>query len=75
VACDYTLIGEELYAASAYLSREPKLLSTLKGSDYMKVVIIFLLLLGGAVETSYHLTHPAVDLSVESTFKSWFTTQ
>ena len=75
VACDYTLIGEELYAASAYLSREPKLLSTLKGSDFMKVVIIVLLLLGGVVETSYHLTHPTVDLSVESTFKSWFTTQ
>ena len=75
VACDYTLIGEELYAASAYLSREPKLLSTLKGSDYMKVVIIFLLLIGGAIETSYHLTHPATELSVESSFKSWFATQ
>ena len=75
VACDYTLIGEELYAASAYLSREPKLLSTLKGSDYMKVVIIFLLLVGAAVETSYHLTHPTVELSVESAFKNWFATQ
>src|SRR5262249_39596701 len=40
VACDYTLIGEELYAASAYLSREPRLLSTLKGSDYMKGALI-----------------------------------
>ena len=29
VACDYTLIGEELYAASAYLGREPVLLGTL----------------------------------------------
>ncbi len=29
--CDYTLIGEELYAASAYLSREPMLLGSLKG--------------------------------------------
>ena len=27
--CDYTLIGEELYAASAYLSREPVQLGTL----------------------------------------------
>ncbi len=32
-ACDYTLIGEELFAASAYLSREPKLLGSLKGQD------------------------------------------
>ena len=34
--CDYTLIGEELYAASAYLNREPMLLGTLKAQDYFK---------------------------------------
>jgi hypothetical protein len=45
-ACDYTLIGEELYAASAYLSREPKLLGSLKGSDLAKVVFGVLILLG-----------------------------
>ncbi|GAH92313.1 unnamed protein product, partial [marine sediment metagenome] len=33
-ACDYTLIGEELYAASAYLSHEPLLLGSLKAQDY-----------------------------------------
>jgi len=47
VACDYTLIGEELFAASAYLSREPKLLGALKGSDYTKAIILFILILGG----------------------------
>ncbi|HTI50244.1 MAG TPA: DUF6754 domain-containing protein, partial [Planctomycetaceae bacterium] len=30
-ACDYTLIGEELFAASAYLSGEPDQLGSLKG--------------------------------------------
>lgn len=44
-ACDYTLIGEELYAASAYLSREPLLLGALKGQDYGKALIIIVLLL------------------------------
>ncbi len=39
-ACDYTLIGEELYAASAYLSREPLLLGSLVGQDYGKLVIM-----------------------------------
>ncbi len=38
-ACDYTLIGEELYAASAYISRNPTLLATLKSQDYSKLVI------------------------------------
>ena len=44
-ACDYTLIGEELYAASAYLSREPLLLGTLKAQDYLKGIFIALLAL------------------------------
>lgn len=46
VACDYTLIGEELYAASAYLGREPKLLGTLKAQDAFKLCFLGVLLLG-----------------------------
>ncbi len=46
VACDYTLIGEELYAASAYLSREPILLGSLKAQDYGKAAIIVISILG-----------------------------
>jgi hypothetical protein len=48
-ACDYTLIGEELYAASAYLSREPLLLGSLKGQDYGKMVILLTLVVGSAL--------------------------
>lgn len=46
VACDYALIGEEFYAASAYLSRAPKLIGVLKGTDWMKVLLIALMLAG-----------------------------
>jgi hypothetical protein len=45
-ACDYTLMGEELYAASSYLSHEPLLLGGLKGQDFVKLIIIFALLIG-----------------------------
>jgi len=45
-ACDYTLIGEELYAASAYLSREPKLLGSLKAQDWAKVIVAALMIAG-----------------------------
>ncbi len=48
-ACDYTLIGEELYAASAYISREPILLGAIKGEDAGKVIIVFLLIVGSLV--------------------------
>jgi hypothetical protein len=44
--CDYTLIGEELYAASAYLAREPLLLGSLKGQDVGKMFLTIMLLLG-----------------------------
>jgi hypothetical protein len=39
-ACDYTLIGEEMFAASSYLSKDPVLLGSIKGEDAAKVVII-----------------------------------
>ncbi len=45
-ACDYTLIGEELYAASAYLAREPLLLGALKAQDILKGLAMLWLLLG-----------------------------
>lgn len=44
-SCDYTLIGEELYAASAYLSREPLLLGTLKAQDYGKLLFMICMIL------------------------------
>ena len=49
-ACDYTLIGEELFAASAYLSREPMLLGSLKGQDYGKVMIFGAIVIGVILE-------------------------
>ena len=50
--CDYTLMGEELYAASAYLSREPRLLGSLRGQDVGKAVLILLLLAGTVLSTA-----------------------
>ena len=45
-ACDYTLIGEEFFAASAYLSEKPELIGGVKGQDMIKVFIIGLILFG-----------------------------
>jgi Domain of unknown function (DUF6754) len=44
VACDYTLIGEELYAAGAYMGGDPKLTGGLKGQDWNKAVAIAVIL-------------------------------
>ncbi len=53
--CDYTLIGEELYAASAYLAREPLQIGTLKAVDYLKFLILFLVI-SGAILSTFHLS-------------------
>jgi len=50
-ACDYTLLGEELFAASAYLSGEPHQLGSLKGQDAGKVLAGLLLTAGCVVAT------------------------
>lgn len=56
VACDYTMIGEEFFATSAYLSREPMLVGTLKASDAMKVIIIVFLILGTILASAGNTT-------------------
>ena len=45
-ACDYTLIGEEFFAASAYLSQKPDLLGIVKGQDIIKLVMLTMIILG-----------------------------
>ena len=51
-ACDYTLIGEELYAATAYLSKDPMFLGSLRGQDWGKVVIFAAIVIGIILELS-----------------------
>ncbi len=50
-ACDYVLIGDEFYAASAYLTRQPVLTGSLVGQDWSKLLVIFMLILGTILTT------------------------
>ena len=50
-ACDYTLIGEELFAASAYLSKNPREVGSLKGQDMIKLIIIVFMIIGTLLVT------------------------
>jgi hypothetical protein len=45
-ACDYVLIADEFYAASAYLGREPVLVGSLVGQDWSKLLIMLTLTVG-----------------------------
>lgn len=69
-ACDYTLIGEEFFAASAYLSGEPEQLGSLKGQDVGKVIVAALLIVGVAMATVAAMTDWAPLTSAVTFFKS-----
>jgi len=45
-SCDYTLIGEEMFAASSYLSRDPIMMGSIKGEDASKLTIVILIIVG-----------------------------
>lgn len=55
-ACDYTLIGEEFFAASAYLSNDPIQLGSLKGQDFAKMIVVAFIIAGVSLATAAHLT-------------------
>ena len=46
VICDYLLIGEEIYAAGAYLSKDHLTSGTIMGQDYGKILALILMILG-----------------------------
>lgn len=71
-ACDYTLIGEELFAASAYLSGEPKQLGSLKGQDVGKMIAMAAILIGCGLFTVATITGSESLLSLAKTFRSIF---
>ncbi len=50
-SCDYTIIGDEYYAATAYLTREPVLSGSLVGQDHCKMLILGLITLGVIMAT------------------------
>ncbi len=45
-ACDYALIGEEIYAAGAYLSKDPVQSGSVAGQDMGKAIALILMVLG-----------------------------
>ena len=65
-SCDYTLLGEELYATSAYLSGDPVQVGSLRGQDFSKLFILVLVVLGVLVKSLFSLKYLAADNYIES---------
>lgn len=62
-ACDYVLIGDEFYAASAYMTRDPVLVGSLVGQDWAKIFVAGLVMVGtiGISAESTQMTSSHVD--------------
>lgn len=74
--CDYTLIGEEIFAASAYLSNEPIQVGSLAGQDRAKllvlvsIVVSVLFVTAVGVSSQFGYSVPAVS-AAEWLTRSW----
>lgn len=71
-ACDYTIIGEEYFAVTAYLTREPSLLGTIRAADVIKGIAIVLLLLGAVLATVYQAEAAAGEVTWSSVYQRLF---
>ena len=54
-ACDYTLMGEEFFAASAYLSKQPELIAGITAQDIIKVILVSFILIAIASRAFFDL--------------------
>lgn len=68
-ACDYVLIGNEFYAASAYLTREPVLVGSLVGQDWAQLLIIATIA-AGFIYGSVEIGNPGSGLTMLSQEKA-----
>jgi hypothetical protein len=51
IACDYVLIGEEMFAAGAYVARDATSLGCIRAQDFIKVLCIGAVVVGALLQT------------------------
>jgi len=74
-ACDYTLIGEEFFAASAYLSGEPKQLGSIKGQDVGKLIGMLSIVVGVLILTAAAFGHSEGLQRLGDTLRDFWSTE
>lgn len=62
------LIGEEFYAASAYLSGSPEMIGSIKGQDYVKLLCMLFII--GIVVISIFNNFNFLALDISDIFKT-----
>ena len=79
--CDYTLLGEELFAAGAYLSNDPTQTGSLRGQDFGKILMLVIVFVGVLQATYFSVTTGVAQTPLAGWFdvswgdiNAWFTT-
>lgn len=57
-SADYTLIGEELFAAAAYINEDREQRASLAAQDRLKIIVMFVVLLGVILASIKQLPNP-----------------
>ena len=70
-ACDYTLMGEEYFAASAYLSKKPELIGGVKAQDTVKLMLIGLILFILLFSSFSDIISAVFDLNTKFDIMDW----
>jgi hypothetical protein len=50
--CDYVLIGEEMFAAGAYVSDDPQQLGSIAAQDWYKIAALIVIVVGAVLATA-----------------------
>lgn len=45
-SCDYLIIGDEMFAANAYISQDEQQIANIAGQDYIRIIVLALMVLG-----------------------------
>ncbi|MEQ1932968.1 MAG: DUF6754 domain-containing protein, partial [Fimbriimonadaceae bacterium] len=72
-SCDYVLIGEEFYAASAYLTRQPVLVGSLIGQDWTKLAIMAFIIVGTVINSGQRMMRTSDELQPDGSTKPMIT--
>ncbi len=71
VACDYTMLGEEFYAASAYLSKNPQSIAGIKAADWLKAALVVYFLGGLGLALLREATGPETAAVLGQMLEYW----
>jgi hypothetical protein len=45
-SCDYLILGDEMFAANAYVTQDEQQISNIAGQDIVRIIVLLIMILG-----------------------------